>query len=270
MNNNCIGVFDSGLGGLTAVKELIKILPGENIIYFGDTGRVPYGTRSKETIIKYVRQNINFLLKFNVKAILAACGTASTLAIDEIKDEYNLPVIGVVDSTVMAAKNATKNKKIGIIGTPGTINSGVYEKKIKALDNSIETTSSICTLFVPVVESGRYKKDDSIVKILVEEYLYEIKQKGVDTLILGCTHYPLLKDAIKSYLGDGVTLIDSGECASAFLKNYLINTNQLSDEENSKVDFFVSDNVYNFANIAAQFLQKEITHQIKKIDIEKY
>lgn len=179
MDNKCIGVFDSGLGGLTAVKQIINELPKEDIIYFGDTGRVPYGSRSKETLLKYTRGDIRFLNTFDVKIIVIACGTASSAALPAIKDEFDVPIIGVIDAAVYAAVRATKNKKIGIIGTAGTIKSGEYEKQIKAYDSEMQTFAKACPMFVPLVENGYF--DTEVTRIIVAEYLEEIRNQGVDT-----------------------------------------------------------------------------------------
>ena len=177
MDNKCIGVFDSGLGGLTAVKQIINELPKEDIIYFGDTGRVPYGSRSKETLLKYTRGDIRFLNTFDVKIIVIACGTASSAALPAIKDEFDVPIIGVIDAAVYAAVRATKNKKIGVIGTAGTIKSGEYEKQIKAYDSEMQTFAKACPMFVPLVENGYF--DTEVTRIIVAEYLEEIRNQGV-------------------------------------------------------------------------------------------
>ena len=271
MNDRAIGVFDSGLGGLTCVKELKRLMPKETIIYFGDTGRVPYGTRSRETIIKYVSQNIRFLKTFDVKLIAAACGTASTLALSEARDAAgDIPVIGVVEGASEDAVKATKNGRIGVIGTPATIGSGAYEKALKSLKSDVYIKSAACPLFVPVVENGRTGKDDPIVKILVDEYLRGIKEAGCDALILGCTHYPLLREAIAEYLGEGTALIDSGQSEAAKIARYL-NENGLAAESARPARFFVSDaNVYNFSALAGMFLGEDIGGDVEKTDIEKY
>lgn len=269
MNNNSIGVFDSGLGGLTAVKQIMKELPNENIIYFGDTGRVPYGTRSDETIIKYVRSDIRFLESFNVKTIVLACGTASSVALPVVKNEFKTPIIGVVDSAVSAALENTKNGRIGVIGTPGTINSGAYEKKIKAVRDDIVTYSKGCPLFVPLVENGHLTTQ--VARLVVEEYLAEIKKAEVDTLILGCTHYPLLAETIADYMGEGVTLIDSGAEVAKYLKK-CFDEEQLHSENHDEEQYryYVSDNIDSFVKLGGTFLQREINGQVGKIDIEKY
>ena len=219
MDNRKIGVFDSGLGGLTAVKELMHLFPNEDIVYFGDTGRVPYGNKSKETILKYTHSDINFLLSRDVKMIVIACGTASSAALPRIKNEFSVPIVGVVDAGAYEAVHITKNKKIGIIGTAATIKSGAYTKYINEHDSEIETFERACPLFVPLVENGHF--DTEVTKLVVDEYLRDIRDAGVDTLILGCTHYPLLKKAISDYMGDGVTLISPGEEVAKYLKKVL-------------------------------------------------
>ena len=266
MSQKCIGVFDSGLGGLTCVKELMEILPAEPIIYFGDTGRVPYGTKSDETIIKYTKSDINFLKTFDLKMIVVACGTASSIALPVLKNQVDIPIFGVIDSAVEAAVASTKNKKIGIIGTTGSIRSGAYEKKIKELDKDIDTVAVACPLFVPLVETGH--TEGEIARLAVEEYLDKIKAAGVDTIILGCTHYPLLKGVIGQVMGNGVTLIDPGRITAGYVKKYLEEKNLTAKESHYK--FFVSDCPDEFEQLAKAFLQRDIPGGIEKIDIEKY
>lgn len=272
MNNKSIGVFDSGLGGLTTVKQIMKELPDENIIYFGDTGRVPYGTRSADTIVKYTRSDINFLKSFDVKAIVIACGTASSAALPKIKHEYDIPIIGVVDATVYTAVRTTKNKKIGIIGTPGTINSGSYEKLVHEYDSDMQTYVKACPMFVPLVENGYF--DSEVTRIIVKEYLSEIKNDGIDTLILGCTHYPLLRKVIAEFMGDGVTLVDAGAEVAKYLKKKLSEEDLCHEAEKGgstgQYKYFVSDNTETFASLGSIFLEKKINGQVEKIDIEKY
>lgn len=269
MDNRSIGVFDSGLGGLTAVKQIMEELPYENIIYFGDTGRVPYGTRSVETIIKYSKNDINFLISKDVKVIVVACGTASSVALPVIKDDYDMPIIGVVDAAVDAALKATRNGKIGIIGTPGTIKSGSYEKLIKVKNSQIKTFNKACPLFVPLVENGHFETE--VARLITEEYLADIKSEGVDTLILGCTHYPLLKKTIAQYMGEGVTLIDAGaEVAKALSLQLNEESRHTEDCDENQYQYFVSDNIDGFENLGGLFLEKKIDGQVEKIDIEKY
>ena len=252
MDNKCIGVFDSGLGGLTAVKQIINELPKEDIIYFGDTGRVPYGSRSKETLLKYTRGDIRFLNTFDVKIIVIACGTASSAALPAIKDEFDV------------------NKKIGVIGTAGTIKSGEYEKQIKAYDSEMQTFAKACPMFVPLVENGYF--DTEVTRIIVAEYLEEIRNQGVDTLILGCTHYPLIEKVIREYMGDDVTLINSGAEVAKYLKKKLTKENLLHDGkcDENQYRYYVSDDISSFEELGGIFLEREINGQVNKIDIEKY
>ncbi len=267
MDNRCIGVFDSGLGGLTCVSELMKVLEGERIVYFGDTGRVPYGSRSEETIIKYVRGDINFLLSHDIKLIVAACGTASTVALPALAGECSVPVIGVVEPAVEAAVAATKNGKIGVIGTAGTIANGKYEKLIKERNPSAITFSKACPLFVPLVENGL--TDHDITRLTCKMYLDEIKANGVDTLILGCTHYPMLKSVIAEFMGEGVTLIDPGKETAHYVRRFLDSSGLLADGTEGGVNrYFVSDTVDGFERMASLFMHCDISGQVEKVDIE--
>lgn len=268
MNNKSIGVFDSGLGGLTAVKQIMRELPNEDIIYFGDTGRVPYGTRSPETILKYTRGDIRFLNSFGVKIIVIACGTASSVALPRIKDEFDTPIVGVVESAVHTAVRATENKKIGIIGTPGTIKSGSYERLIKTYDGEIRTFTQACPLFVPLVENGHF--DTEMACLAVDEYLSGIRNAGVDTLIMGCTHYPLLKKTIAEYMGEGVKLIDPGAETAKYLKKKITGEMKHEKKNGGNYSYYVSDNVEGFEELGSIFLEREIIGQVEKIDIEKY
>lgn len=269
MNNKYIAVFDSGLGGLTAVKELMRVLPNENIIYFGDTGRVPYGSRSDSTIIKYVRSDVNFLKTFDVKLIIVACGTASTVALPHIKNEIDIPMIGVLSPTVQAAVKATKNKRIGVLGTSGTIGSGKYEEEIKKIDPDIFVYNKACPMFVPLVENGFI--DDEVAYLVCKKYLDEVLSEGVDTIILGCTHYPLLEKSISKIAGPDVTLINSGAVTADYTQKYLENNSMLSTQSSdAQYRYYVSDSIDNFAGVADTFLGKHIEDSIEKIDIEAY
>ena len=269
MDSRPIGIFDSGLGGLTCVREVMKIMPGEDIIYFGDTGRVPYGTRSTEQIIKYVRQDINFLKTFDIKYIVIACGTASSAALPQIIGEYKTDITGVLYPAALKAYNTTKNGRIGVIGTPGTIRSGKYSQQLLEFDKRIKVTDVACHMFVPLVENGY--ADSVPARIIAEEYLEKIRAAEADTLILGCTHYPLLKKIIGEILGDGVTLIDSGAAAADFARDELATKGLLSDKkENGSVRYFVSDITEGFSKLGGMFLNKEITRAVERIDIEKY
>lgn len=270
MNNAPIGVFDSGLGGLTAVREFMKILPNENIIYFGDTGRVPYGSRSKDTIKKYAFQDAKFLLKHNVKMIVAACGTVSSVATN-LKNDLPVPYTGVVSPTCFTAVQATKNKKIGVIGTSATIKSHSYKKLIEEFDNSISVVEQDCPLFVPLVENGFINKDDQIVRLVIKRYLAPLMDAKVDTIILGCTHYPIIKEAISSVMGEDLTLIDSGRETALYAKKVLAEKGLLNDSnEKGRCEFYVSDTPEGFENVAGVFLGKDIEHSVEQINIELY
>lgn len=268
MDNRAIGVFDSGLGGLTCVRELMQLLPDEKVIYFGDTGRVPYGSRSEETIKKYVRQDINFLLSHPVKMVVAACGTASAVALDGVSQAYDVPVVGVVEPAVDAAYKATKNGRIGVIGTSGTIKNGKYSELLKNKDNSLYVCSKACPIFVPLVENGFAEHE--MAYLACEEYLKEIREQNVDTLILGCTHYPIMKNAVSRFMGDGVTLIDPGACIAHYIKTYLENNDILSSDKKVENQYYVSDVPADFEKTAGLFLGCNIDGSVKTIDIEKY
>lgn len=214
-----IGVFDSGIGGLTVLKEIIKLLPEEDTIYLGDTAHLPYGTKSEETVIRYSIDNTRFLLQHDIKLLVVACNTASAVSLPALRKEFSLPIIGVIDAGARAAVKATKNRRVGIIGTETTIRSSAYTKAMKAIDPDIETIGRPCPLFVPLVEEGW--TDDAIAVMVAERYLHPLQEEGIDTLVLGCTHYPLLKNAIHKVMGDGVRLIDSAEETALEVKQIL-------------------------------------------------
>ena len=270
MNNKPIGVFDSGLGGLTAVKELLKVLPNENIIYFGDTGRVPYGDKSHQTILKYALQDIEFLKSLDVKMILAACGTVSSI-LDESNVNIDVPFTGVVTPTAAAAASATRNNRIGIIGTTATIKSGSYKRELLKINPSLQIVEQDCPLFVPLVENGFTEKDNKASLIIAEKYLAVFREKKVDTLILGCTHYPIISDIISKVVGAEVKLIDSGKEAALFAANALnFSENLASRQTQGCCTFYVSDTVNSFSKTASVFLQQNVKQSVKMIDIEKY
>lgn len=271
INNNLpIGVFDSGLGGLTAVKELKKVLPNESIVYFGDTGRVPYGTRSKSTIIRYASQDANFLLEKGVKAIVAACGTVSSSAKEELK-KLPVPYIDVITATALAAVNATQNKRIGVIGTGATVKSGSFSKAINAIDSEIEVTATACPLFVSLVENGFIEEDNEVTLLVAKKYLKDIIEADVDTLILGCTHFPIIAPVIRKVMGEKVKLIDSGKETARYVKEILSAEALLNNSESTaNYNYFVSDDTENFKNIAEIFLQGDIDGEVERIDIGKY
>lgn len=271
MDNRPIGVFDSGLGGLTAMRKLIEIMPGEDIIYFGDTGRVPYGGRSKETIIRYAKQDISFLQSFHVKAVVAACGTVSTTALDAIADEYPVPVFGVTEAAVRKAAKVTQNNKIGLIGTKASINSGTYNKLIKEWAPEAEVIGSACPLFVPLVENGRIHRGDVVIETLAREYLQPVKNAGVDTLILGCTHYPLLSDIIAEIMGPDVRLISPGEETAKFVARKLREIDSLTGKKDGgSHSYFVSDSTEDFIRTASLFLQQDIDGEVERVAIDGF
>lgn len=270
MDDRPIGVFDSGLGGLTAVKALRRLLPSEDLIYFGDTARVPYGGRSRETILKYVRQDVNFLRSFDLKAILIACGTVTTTSLETLQAENDLPILGVVEPSCQEALAATKNKKVGMAATLASVRSGAYERTLKALEAEVEVFCQPCPLFVPLVENGRFKKGDIVIETIAREYLEPLQAAGVDTLILGCTHYPLLKEVIGGICGPGVTLVDSGEASARQLRRLLEERDLLADRTEGTARFYVSDRPEDFERIAAVFLGEDLDHGAERIDIEQY
>ena len=266
MDERPIGVFDSGLGGLTAVRELMQVLPGENIVYFGDTGRVPYGGRSDDTIIRYAQQDVRFLESFDIKAILVACGTVSSV-LHRFSGSLRLPVTGVVEPAAAAARVATKNRRVGIIGTAATVRSKCY---IQALGEGIEAMAQACPLFVPLVENGRFKLGDVVIETVAREYLSPFIEFGCDTLILGCTHYPLLRDIIAELL-PGVTLIDSGAAGAKSLASLLRDGGSLCGRSSGgKVEYHVSDDPSGFGRLASLFLGTCVNADARKVDIETY
>ena len=262
--------FDSGLGGLTAVRELMHLLPREDIVYFGDTARVPYGGRSPETILKFARQDMNFLCSFDLKAVVIACGTVSTTSLAALRREYDLPIIGVVGPTARAAARCTKNGKIGLIATAASIRSGAYEAVVSRENPAGRVYGKACPLFVPLVENGRFRVGDPVIEIVAGEYLQSMKDEGVDTLMLGCTHYPLLSDVIGKIMGPGVTLIDSGREAARALKTLLTERDLLSDAPQGDTSYFVSDTVDGFEAMASLFLRSDLKGMVQQINIEKY
>lgn len=261
-----IGVFDSGLGGLTAYKEVRKLLPAEDIVYFGDTGRVPYGSRSKETITKYAIQDMRFLMTKKIDAVLVACGTVTSTALDVLHERFdNVPIIGVIDGAAETAVKLTKNKKIGVIATAATIKSRSFEKKLLELDPSVEVIARACPLFVPLVENGFISPDDEVPRLVAERYLADIKSSGADTLILGCTHYPVITGTIAKVL-PGVNIVSSSKEAArmvaALRKDF--------PTESGKTEFYVSDEPCGFEQIASIFLETRLDHDVTRIDIDNY
>ncbi len=271
MDNRPIGVFDSGLGGLTAVRELRRILPGEDIIYFGDTGRVPYGTRSKETICQYTRQDIAFLLSKKVKFLMAACGTVSSTFPSAEACRLPVPFAGVVGAAARAAAAATHTGRIGVIGTPATVRSGSYAGVLEELVPGVEITAQACPLFVPLVENGYVEPDNEVTTLVAHQYLDRVKAANVDTLIMGCTHYPLLAPIITRVMGPGVTLIDPGKETALAVQDALEALELTSSRtEGGKAEFYVSDTVESFQSAAQLFLGQYAGGPVEQVPIEKY
>ncbi|HBQ50658.1 glutamate racemase [Candidatus Daviesbacteria bacterium RIFCSPLOWO2_01_FULL_38_10] len=266
MNFSPIGVFDSGIGGLTVVKEIIKLLPNESIIYLGDTARVPYGTRSKEVVTKFALELVKFLLKRKVKVLVVACNTISALAISEIEEISTVPVVGVVLPAVAEAVKVTKNKRIGVIGTQGTIESKVYEQGIKKIDTSIKVVSVGCPLFVPMAEEGLH--NHKAAKLMARDYLDEVLKAKVDTLILGCTHYPLLLETIRETVGPSVTLVDSAKPTALELKKVLSDNDLFSNNQNPILEFYVTDAPERVFQVAGRFFGEKINNRLKKVNLE--
>lgn len=269
--NAPIGVFDSGVGGLTVAREIMRQIPNERIVYFGDTARVPYGSKSKDIITKYSRQIIHFLLTENVKAIVIACNTASAFAIDAMQSEFDLPIIGVVKPGAKVAAETTVNGRIGLIGTEGTIHSGMYTEFIKSIRPDVEVIGKPCPLFVPLVEEGMLH--DTITDQVAERYLSTLKDKDIDTLIMGCTHYPLLRSTIGKVMGSSVNLVNPAYETAIELKKLLEDKNLANvcdvDSPSSMYRFYVSDAAEKFKAFANSILPFDIT-MTKQINIEQY
>lgn len=266
MDNRPIGVFDSGVGGLTVASELIKRLPEEQIIYFGDTARVPYGTKSKDIVTRFSSQIIRFLLSKNVKAIVIACNTVSSNCMAELKQMFDVPIIGVVEPGVNACIKATKNNRVGVIGTKATVSSGAYDRELKKINKDIEVFSKACTLFVPLVEEDW--TDNDVAKQTIKIYLSDVLNKDIDTILLGCTHYPLLKDTIQKVVGEGIRVVNPASETAKFVEKYLDENNLRNDKKQRDNLFFVSDECSTFDVISSKVLRDKCLAE--KIDIEKY
>lgn len=265
LNNKHIGIFDSGIGGLTVVREIIKLLPGENLVYLGDTARVPYGTKSKNTVIRYAESNAKFLLSKGIKILIIACNTASAYSLDVLKDSLSVPVIGVIEPGAKKAADITQNGNIGVIGTPSTIRSSAYNRALLKINNNLKVFQKSCPLFVPLAEEGWLDGDVSLQ--VAEKYLKEILDRGIDVLILGCTHYPLLKDTIKKVVGGDVILVDSAE-ETAYELFELIESGKVNSSDNNGTtrELYLTDDSETFVTISSKFLGDEIS-EIKVTDI---
>jgi len=254
-----IGIFDSGIGGLTVLKEIVRTLPDENIIYLGDTARVPYGIRSAETVTRYSFENTNFLLSQEIKILVVACNTATAVSLEAVKKEFPLPVIGVLEPGARAAVAATKTRKIGIIGTEATISSGAYERAIGRLAPDIEVTSIACPLFVSLAEEGW--TDNDVAELVAEKYLATFRKTGIDMLVLGCTHYPLLKAVISRAVGPKITLIDSAIETAKEVADVLEKLNWRGSGNGEGIrKFYVTDTPARFEMIGKRFLGDSLLH----------
>ncbi|HUD00196.1 MAG TPA: glutamate racemase [Candidatus Polarisedimenticolaceae bacterium] len=259
--DDAIGVFDSGIGGLTVLQKLIEMLPTENTVYLGDTARAPYGTKSIETVVRYSFENTEFLIEKGVKLVVVACNTSTALALEALREKVNVPLIGVIEPGVRKALLLTKNKKVGVIGTEATIQSGAYTKILKTHAADIEVYSRACPMFVPLVEEGWI--DNGVASLTVEVYLGSLKQSGIDTLILGCTHYPLLKKAIRNYMGSAVQLVDSAEEIAREVGMALEKQSLARRDGTGNHSFFVTDAADRFIKVGGRFLGEKVESAVR-------
>lgn len=271
-DNRPIGIFDSGLGGLTVLKAVQELLPNESLVYFGDSGRTPYGTKSPETVLKYTFQDINFLLEHQVKMIVIACNTASACSLDAVLKHYTLPIVEVVGPGSRAAVRTSKTGRIGVIGTPATVASGVYERAIQAAaarftpNHPATYFGKACPLFVPLVEEGWW--DREVTALTVKEYMKPLQEADVDTVVLGCTHYPLLQPAIQNEMGSDITLVNSALEVAREVQAVLTERELATDSTmQGDVSFFTSDSVEKFSELGSVFLGRSLEN-VTKIDIE--
>lgn len=265
-----VGVFDSGVGGLTVAREISRQLPDENIVYFGDTARVPYGSKSQNTIIRFSEQIIRFLKTKQVKAIVIACNTASALALDAVRDEFDIPIMGVVIPGARAAVEATKNRHVGVVGTDATVQSGMYTKVIREMAPDITVIEKACPLFVPLVEEGF--KEHVVTKEIIEYYLESMKHTDIDAMILGCTHYPLIRSKIREYMGDRIQIVNPAYETAMDLKKMLEEQGMANDgttEQHSRYSFYVSDAAEKFRKFANTVMPFDVP-TTNVVNIEEY
>ena len=263
MNENAIGVFDSGIGGLTVVKELVKLMPEENLVYFGDTARVPYGSHSAETVKLFARQDMEFLLSMNVKAVLVACGTASSTSLDMLREMTDIPVVGVISAAAAKAASSSKNKKIAVLATNATISSHAYKKAIEKVDPSCTVYEKACPLFVPLIENGYADNDNPVSRQIALDYLGELAKTDIDTVILGCTHYPVFKRVIGSIFEDAA-IIEAGKEAALEMASILRSSDMCAAPGNiPKREYFVSETTESFNAVSELFLGENIGESIK-------
>lgn len=266
MDNRAIGVFDSGLGGLTAAEELKKLLPDEHIIYLGDSYNMPYGEKSRQRIIEMSKNDLKFLLEKNVKAVFIACGTATSNALEVVAENSPVPVFGVVEPAVREAVEYTKNRKIGLLATRASVKAGTYQRLITEISPEIEVTAKACPKFATMVEDGIFDKNDIRVLKAVEEYLPPLKKAGVDTVILGCTHYPLLANVISEYMGENVQLISAGAAAARRLCRCFYDNELTCGNGDGETEYFTTGKPTDFARTAALMLRRDIKPWLKGIE----
>jgi len=256
MNNRPIGIFDSGVGGLTVVREIMKALPNERIVYLGDTARVPYGTKSNETIKRFSIENAEFLSRFKVKLIIVACNSASSIALPALKKRFRIPIIGVIKPGAKKAASITRNNRIGVIGTPTTVKSKAYDREIRFISKNIKIVSKACPLFVSLAEEGWL--NGRITADIVKKYLDPLRKMKIDTLVLGCTHYPLLRGVISKVVGKNVRIVDSASSVAVEVRAILERQGKLARTKTLAHIFFVTDAVEQFVKVGERFLGKSI------------
>lgn len=265
MTDCVVGVFDSGVGGLTVLQATRRLLPGNDLVYLGDTARVPYGTKSAATVKRYALQAAQFLIEQQVGLLVVACNTASSVALDVLRDRYSVPVIGVIEPGVEQALATTVNGRIGVIGTEGTVQSGAYLQAIHQADPGVQAWATACPLFVPLAEEGW--ADHAVARLCAEEYLAPLIEQQIDTLVLGCTHYPLLKQTLQQVLGDGVTLIDSAEATARKVVEQLLPCGGKEQGRSGTTRFFVTDVPTRFCRVGGAFLGSEL-QQVHQVEID--
>lgn len=269
MDKRPIGVFDSGLGGLTGLAALRQLLPGEAFVFFGDTARVPYGGRDRETLVAFARQDVAFLRTFDPKAILVSCGTVSANALSELRGENHLPIYGVIDAAARRASALTRNGRVGVIATEASIRSEAFQRALAALSPALEVTARACPRFVPLVESGHFLPGDELARQAALEYLAPLRERGVDTLILGCTHYPLLSPLIGEVMGPEVVLVDVGAATAQVMADELRERDLLAGDGAGGCRYFVSGEPRTFARLASTFLGESVD-RVEQVDIGAY
>lgn len=262
-----IGIFDSGIGGLTVLREIERLLPAEDLIYLGDTARVPYGTKSRETIIRYSLENSRFLLSKNVKAVVVACNSASAVSIPNLRSSFNIPILGVIEAGVEEAMRCTNGGSIGVIGTHATIESGRYDRLLKE-KGAVNVISNACPLFVPLAEEGW--TDNPVAEQIARIYLEPFKGNGVDTLILGCTHYPLLQGIIGKVCGPDVALVNSAHAAASKLKEILEQKGMVNKGGSGNQKFYVTDSEKRAQVVGSRFLGRDLSNQLEQVDLTEF